>query len=305
MFKKYRQFIFITAMIFGAVGQLQAAEFFWQPAEQIIGLNQQFSVRLLLAPAQQSVNAISGQVQWPSDLVELVSVNQGNSIVPLWITLVEHNDSYNFSGMIPGGFDGMLSPLSSQKQPGQILTLIFSAKQIGQGTVSLVEAEALLHDGQGTADQVTTSTLNFTVQDTAVPELVDNLPKLDKKAPEKFTPQLVQSPDLFDNQWVLIFATQDKGSGLAYYTVQEGDEEFSPVISPYLLKNQDLHEKIIVRAIDQAGNVQEVVVQADQSMIWYANPIFYGIIIAGVLVFTACCWFIIKRRKNGGSKRKK
>ena len=304
MFKKYQQLIFITVVLFALVGPLQAAEFSWQPAEQTVGLNQQFSVRLLLAAPNQPVNALSGQVQWPADLVKLVSVNQGNSIVPLWITLAEHNNSYEFSGLIPGGFDGMLSPLLADKQAGQILTLVFSAKQTGQGTIYLDQATVLLHDGQGTADQVTSTVLNITVQAEAMPELANNLAKIDKKAPEIFTPQLIQNPDIFAGQWTLIFATQDKGSGLAYFTVQEGEEEFSPVTSPYLIKDQDLNHQIIVRAVDQAGNVQEVVVQADKLAIWYTSLLFYGIIIISLLLAILLYLLFIKKKAHGGKRRK-
>jgi hypothetical protein len=76
----------------------------------------------------------------------------------------------------------------------------------------------------------------------------------DLEAPEPFTFQIIKDESIFENQYVLIFNTQDKDSGIDHYEVQEGNLDFKIAKSPYLLENQYLNGKIIVKAIDRAGN---------------------------------------------------
>ena len=91
----------------------------------------------------------------------------------------------------------------------------------------------------------------------------------DTQPPDAFQPIVSQSPDLFDGKLFLVFAAQDKQSGVLYYEVQEAKArtpfgrlfaaargEWVRAESPYLLSDQKLESVISVKAVDRAGNTQ-------------------------------------------------
>jgi hypothetical protein len=65
-------------------------------------------------------------------------------------------------------------------------------------------------------------------------------------------------------RWMVLFATQDKGSGMDHYEVREVDpllpwwgSGWHVAESPYLLEDQTLRSAVYVRAYDNDGNVRE------------------------------------------------
>ena len=80
----------------------------------------------------------------------------------------------------------------------------------------------------------------------------------DYDSPENFTPEIGRDSLIFSGKYFLVFATQDKNSGVNYYEVKEGGRTFRRAASPYLLENQLLTEWIFVRAVDYAGNTRQV-----------------------------------------------
>ena len=143
------------------------------------------------------------------------------------------------------------------------------------------------NDGQGTELAVKTSPVLITVNKTEV-EFSKALPA-DNLKPESFQPIVSRDPALFDGQWFLAFMTQDKQSGVDHYEVREGgdDQTWVKTESPYLIRDQSLKNKIVVRAVDRAGNIQEAVVILRP---WYSVWLYGGILL---LVSIFILWFIV------------
>lgn len=75
--------------------------------------------------------------------------------------------------------------------------------------------------------------------------------KIDTTAPQYFLPSIENNN--------LYFSALDRDSGLAYFEKKSADEQWEKLSSPYILKPQDIEQKIIsMRAVDNAGNAVEV-----------------------------------------------
>ena len=86
----------------------------------------------------------------------------------------------------------------------------------------------------------------------------------------------------------MVFSTQDKQSGISHYEVCEGNFhwlgcDWKKVESPYLIIDQNLGDRIEVKAVDLAGN--ETVVDAFSPPPTFGVYLFRGII---VLVIILC-----------------
>lgn len=286
----------ITILFLGLAGCLLlgqavlASAFSWTPANITIGQDQEFTVTLFLDAQNKTINALEGELAW-SESLELLTINSGDSIVPLWITEETKNNQHRFSGVIPGGFSGLLTPYSAQPQPGKVLALRFKAVAPGSGEVAIKGAKVLLHDGAGTEDLVSAQNFNFTV--TTEPQQLDaeltaNL--IDKNSPEEFMPEIIWNEDLYDGQWALIFSAQDKGSGIDHYEVKEGRKDFVLATSPYLIKDQSLKGKIIVKAVDKSGQERIVEVPNKWLAAWYEKYLIYVIIVGVILIAAIFFW---------------
>ncbi len=77
---------------------------------------------------------------------------------------------------------------------------------------------------------------------------------IDSTPPQDFKPEIGQESSVFEGKYFLSFATTDKTSGIDYYEVREGKGDWKIAESPYLLKDQSLKSKILVKAVDKAGN---------------------------------------------------
>lgn len=257
------------------VSQVSAAELFFEPRVSEGGVGQQIELSFYVDTEDTRINALEGRISFPVDILEVSEVRDGNTIMNVWIErpraedggLTEKGEIF-FSGITPGGYDGAR---------GLIFSLVFRLKKEGSGTVEIGDASALIHDGKGTAADLTLTPAILMVvhRGSAV---LNVLPVMDTEPPESFELSVTHDPELFDGRSFLVFATQDKGSGIDHYEVREGDTEFFVAESPYILRNQDLDTEIVVRALDRAGNAREAALEAMQERRAYRPYWFFGII---------------------------
>ena len=107
---------------------------------------------------------------------------------------------------------------------------------------------------------------------------------------------IVSDPTIFGGKHFLVFATQDKGSGIDHYEVREvWWGWFRIAESPYLLQNQRLDTKITLKAIDKNGNERTSTVKAVYSMKWYEHYSLWGIIVALVGMTAVFVGHIMRR----------
>ena len=260
---------------------LFAAEVSFDTKSQDIKVNQLFKVGVFINTDEESINAIEGKIIFPQDLLEIKKINDGNSIINFWIEKPKSapQGPIAFSGIVPGGYND---------SRGLIFSIAFLAKKGGGGAIEFSGVKALRNDGQGTEAPLTISNFKFLISNQPAGEPIPQIttPKTeDRNPPEEFTPQIAADPAIFDGKWFLVFATQDKGSGIDHYEVCDGKRKCVAAESPYLLQNQDLDEGIVVKAVDKSGNERAVTIPAQKSRAWYKDYVIIAILIIAAIAY--------------------
>ncbi len=236
-----------------------------------------FTVDLIASSEGQIFNAVEVEVLFPVELLEYVSNDDGESVINLWIDKPRYHDLnlISFSGITPGGFSGTEIKLMS---------FTFKVVKVGQGNIEINQANLLVHDGLGTPAAVTKQNLHIAVSEGASDIVVNTF---DDERPEAFMPEIIQDTDVFSGAYTLIFATEDKGSGLDHYEVKEGwFSLYHEATSPYRLENQTLDKKIFIKAVDGLQNERVEILYPQNWKPWYQyTPLTVSILILCVLIF--------------------
>ncbi len=292
MKKYFLKFVFLFIFFYLLLPVISfAATLSWSPASVSARPGGDFEISLFINGDKEKINAVSGVIIYnPADLV-LKEIREADSVINFWLERpdVTKSGTVNFSGIIPGGFDAILSPYYAAARPGKILTLIFTSQKAGATAIKLESPEVFLNNPEGRlAELKAISPLEVKVNKTAESNSpVSSIPR-DTDPPEIFTPQVGRDQNIFDGQWFVAFSTRDTGSGVARYQIQEhrnllpdnkNVENWQEVTSPYLLTNQSLNKYISVRAIDRAGNKRVVTLSPPSGTGSYVNKTLWLIII--------------------------
>lgn len=315
--KKYYHFLIASALFLMLPLPSLAASLSIAPSKTSIGKNQQVSFTIKLNTDGALINAVEGTLSFSHSNMMITSVQRGGSMVNFWvedpsakISQANTNGSLRFSGIVPGGFSGS----------GQLMTIVFQAIAPGKPQVSISQAQMLLNDGEGTAIALNSPGAGITITNATIQEnpettntlTPDKLPANgvsttadDSDLPEAFSPFVTRDKNVFDNQYFLIFNTQDKGSGISHYKVQEGSGELKRAESPYVLENQSLTEPITVIAVDNTGN------ERSETIMPTHTPLTTKIILFGTIAVLLAVVFLLlivkgkKQKKNKNVKKTK
>lgn len=159
----------LTAVFFLLPSMASAATLTLSPAVGSINTGDSVTETISVASADQALNAVSGTLSFPTDLLEVVSVSRANSILSLWVqdpSFSNANGSIVWGGIVPNpGYRG---------DHGLILSVQFRAKSAGAATVAFASSAVLANDGNGTniltAAEPATITINAS-QSQPVPSL--------------------------------------------------------------------------------------------------------------------------------------
>lgn len=235
-----------------------------------VGVGQIIPVNILLDSDGQNLNAVETKIIYSGNLLKPVSVNDASSIFGLWLERPNlESGALAVKGIIPNGFNW---------NAGVLLRVYFEALRAGEARLSFEQTSALLNDGQGTKAQAKLKPLNIRIL--SAKEL-QQIAETDPYLPESFKPVIIQNPDIFDGKYAVIFSTQDKQSGIAYYEVQESlsrrpdSDKWEKAESPYLLKDQPRYSYVFVKAVDQKGNERIMKLPPLNYAHWYQRPIAY------------------------------
>lgn len=213
-------------------------------------------VKVHVNSESKNINIVEGEVflDYPAGAVSFIDLNTAGSKFSLWPSKPfpsEDNTSISFVGGAPGGLTS---------KDAIVFNIVLKLQKAGQITLSPKNIGVYLNDGKGAKDAVSVKDLVINVlPKTSDAQSADDWRAVisnDKTAPQSFEIILGKDPSLFDNQYFISFFTTDAESGVAYYEVQEGKSAFVQAESPYLLKDQSLSGRILVKAVDKAGNAR-------------------------------------------------
>lgn len=215
----------------------------------------------------KQVNAVSGTITFPRDILTIESIKTEGSIVPLWLTspqagkesfLFGSRGEIIFEGALPGGFDGVRSPFYTGVKSGKLFSITFRPAQEGRGLVLFSDATALLHDGNATKDNVTTNTATLQIPSlTSIPH-PEKMPTTERASSQKTLDAYVITDTAIENgKYALVITNDTTKRTITSYEVAESASfdyrnvksyEWSDAVSPYVLSYQKRNKYIHVKA---------------------------------------------------------
>jgi len=123
----------------------QAATMYFSPNQGSHTVGQSFSVNVLVTSSDQAMNAVSGRVNFPSDKLEVTSVNKSGSIINLWVREPSFSNS---DGSVT--FEGIVLNPGYRGSGGKVISIQFRTRALGSAVLSISPASVLANDGQGT-----------------------------------------------------------------------------------------------------------------------------------------------------------
>jgi len=257
----------------------KAARLYFEPQELTVGTEGEFSVAVNI-DAENRVNAYSAAISISEPLVPF-DINESNSIINFWVEKPNWDETtrlLTFSGITPGGF---------QENKGRLLVIKFKVEKEGEAILDFdkEKTKVYLHTADGIEDSLVLEKMQLPVV-----KGKENIPVeiSDQEPPESFIPEISQDPNLFDGKWFLVFATQDKASGIAGYAIYETTQkkditqidakDWTEAESPLVLKDQKLRSFIYVKVTDKAGNKRIVTLLPKYPLKWYEQTLIWIII---------------------------
>ncbi|MFY9461709.1 MAG: cohesin domain-containing protein [Candidatus Sungiibacteriota bacterium] len=271
-----------------------AANLFFGAKTNEVRVGEQFEVKIFINTPEESVNAFEGKITFPSDLIKVKEIRDGNSIVNFWIDKPKaQNGAITFSGITPGGFQG---------NNGLLFSAVFETKSEGIARFEMNDAKVLRNDGIGSPAALTIAPLEMTIS-SEVPAVSPAVTIVkDTESPESFVPEISRDESIANGEWFVVFATQDKASGIDHYEVKESRQvilslfrKWVTVASPYVLQDQELRSYVFVKAVDYAGNERIAKINPRNPLGWYENYENWLIIILGLVIAYAIKKFLWRR----------
>jgi hypothetical protein len=143
-----------------------ASSLFFSKSASTVGEGGQITIDVKVKATDQPINAVSGSITFPADLLQIVSISRDDSILNIWT----HDPNITRNKIT---FEGVILSPGYQGEGGSIFHIIFEAKKRGSATVSFSEGALLANDGQGTNIISGLSSTNFNIIGTGALDLTN------------------------------------------------------------------------------------------------------------------------------------
>ncbi len=314
-----RFFLWVSVILCMAVpGIAAAATLYLDPDGGEYHPGDTFIVSVRLDAGGDCVNVVSGEIAYPKELLRASAFSQGESILTLFTETPRIDGTegkVTFVGGVPGGYCGRIAG-----DPGFaniVGKIIFSVPATTPpGVLPPVEvlpsSQVLLADGRGTPAVLLTNKATFTIASgtgKGINEWLDEL-REDTTPPESFSIDLHRDEGTVGGRYFVVFQTTDKQSGVAKYELIERDVDrpefirgtrtkavWRPVESPYVLEDQTLRSTIVIRAIDNAGQIREESLLPDSATARSSDGPWSIPVIGGIVVFLLAIAVAIRLRR--------
>ncbi len=326
---KIKYFLAMAISFFFAPYISHAAQIYFDPSQKNVNYGDTFVLNVRLDNNRECVNAVEVTIQYDNNIIEAVDFSRGESLITLWVDppAIDHTQgTVTFSGGIPGGYCGRI--IGDPGLSNMLGKIIFNTtgNQISSNPGDVAEisiskkSKVLLNDGLGTPADLQIQNAYVTVLEAGgfvTNEWVDQISK-DTIPPQAFEIRVHQDANVENEQYFIVFTTIDKQSGIDHFEVFEsslanpgyevgtnkpaqwrvisGNEQY------YVLRDQTLKSKVIVKAIDKANNEQiaELNTKEASSLRTFGTIEKFFIITTGIGVFVILLGvaLFIQRRKN-------
>ena len=239
----------------------------------------------------EEINAVEGVIKIDGGH-KIKQLTTAGSVFDLWPNKPSY-DSENSKISFVGG--SASSVFGNKLKLFSIVMEIESEEKISFKPESV---DAYLNNGIGTKINVENITTNLKIN-SSEREPKDEFQNIlfgDKESPNDFDILIGRDDDTYEGKYFATFNTTDDETGIERYEVIEGDSK-TPILTgtTYVLQDQSLQGKLIVKAFDHAGNVKIKEINVADN-IFEDKPInWFGIIFVVLLVVIAV--YIFKKLK--------
>lgn len=200
MIKRKELFLIFFSLALGLLASFlfsekaQAASLYFSPSLKSISKGSIFSVGVYVSSVDQSINAVSGTVNFSSDNLEVVSLSKTGSIINFW---VQEPSFSNSTGNV--SFEGIILNPGFKGEGGKILEISLKAKSIGVANLIFSNGAVLANDGQGTNILKETKSARIEISETKTEISSLNETILDSGLPS--APLITSSTHPNPNEW--------------------------------------------------------------------------------------------------------
>jgi hypothetical protein len=138
-------FLFLVLGLFFPASFAFAATLYFNPSSGNFTVGNILTTSVLVNTQGESINNSDAVINFPTDLLEVVSVSKSGSIFSLW---VEEPAFSNSAGTI--SFNGGLPTPGFNGAAGEIINIVFRVKKAGSASVIFSSAAVRANDGYGT-----------------------------------------------------------------------------------------------------------------------------------------------------------
>lgn len=210
LFIKTKKFVFISfilgCLILGGslfIPTVDAATSYFSPSSGNFTVGNIFTVTVSVNTKGVDINNAEGVIRFPTDLLEIVSINKSGSIFSLW---VEEPNFSNNAGTI--SFNGGLPTPGYNGASGKIFSAVFRVKKVGTASLLFSSASILANDGMGTDVFAGSGSANYefvvaaqTTQEQPVTEKVDTTKKVEDSSGVPAMPRISSPTHPDQNLW--------------------------------------------------------------------------------------------------------
>lgn len=146
----------LAVLLLSTCASIHAADIIISPSSGSYKVGSTFSASVMLSNNKDVINAVSSEITFTTDTLELVSVSKIGSILYLW---AEEPAFSNSTGK--ASFEGGVTNPGYSLSSGKLLSLTFRVKKEGKGLVSINSGSVLANDGSGTSVLNNTGAASF------------------------------------------------------------------------------------------------------------------------------------------------
>lgn len=248
--------VMLAAVFFSLPHGVHAASLYLSPSSENVTVGQTLVVTVGVSSPNQAMNAVSGDVSFPTGQLQVSSISETPSIISLWV----RNPSFtNSAGAGDVHFEGIVLNPGFTGSAGVIIRIVFQVVDVGNAPVSFSDGSILANDGSGTNILSSLGAADFSVTPGTSVSNTDLTP------PEPFTISEVSGQNSSDPEPLFTWHATDTLSGIKNYLVQIGSGPWIDAATLAVPSTTDEYElppeapgnniPLSVEAFDNAGNM--------------------------------------------------
>lgn len=137
--------IFVLALVFSIAHGVHAASLSFMPNSTKVLVGNIVSVKVVVDTQGKSINNVESQIQYPTDMLEIMSMSKNSSIFSLWVEEPKFSNSAGTASM-----NGGLPNPGYAGSYGEVVSIVFRAKKQGTATLIFGDSAVRQNDGLGT-----------------------------------------------------------------------------------------------------------------------------------------------------------